>query len=80
MMCAVMGLTPDGLPHVGQVPGTRNEWLLAGFNGGGMVFIFTMTQALADMVLEGKELEQTAIPVLFKTTEERLKKKCEDVK
>ncbi|OAQ91324.1 FAD dependent oxidoreductase [Purpureocillium lilacinum] len=76
----VMGLTPDGLPHVGQVPGTRNEWLLAGFNGGGMVFIFTMTQGLADMVLEGKELEQTAIPVLFKTTEERLKKKCEDVK
>ncbi|KAL3961410.1 hypothetical protein ACCO45_002933 [Purpureocillium lilacinum] len=76
----VMGLTPDGLPHVGQVPGTRNEWLLAGFNGGGMVFIFTITQGLADMVLDGKELEQTAIPMLFKTTEERLQNKCEDVK
>jgi glycine/D-amino acid oxidase-like deaminating enzyme len=68
---AVMGVTPDGLPHVGSVPGTRNQWILAGFNGGGMVMIFTVAKGVTEL-LNGKEFEQTKIPKLFKTTEERL--------
>lgn len=67
-----MGITTDGLPHVGKVPDTDNQWILAGFNGGGMVLIPTMTQGIAKMVLEGSQLEDTNIPVLFKTTTARL--------
>lgn len=67
-----MGVTTDGMPHVGRVPGTENQWILAGFNGGGMVIIPTTTQGIAKMVMEGKELEETNIPTQFKTTEARL--------
>lgn len=67
-----MGITTDGLPHAGRVPGTSNQWILAGFNGGGMLLIPTMTQGIAEMVAKGKELEETNIPAQFKTTEARL--------
>lgn len=67
-----MGITKDGLPHAGRVPGTSNQWILAGFNGGGMLLIPTMTQGIAEMVMKGKGLEDTNIPVQFKTTEARL--------
>ncbi|OAA75784.1 FAD dependent oxidoreductase [Akanthomyces lecanii RCEF 1005] len=68
----VMGITTDGLPHAGRVPGTSNQWILAGFNGGGMLLIPTMTQGIAKMVAQGEELEDTNIPAQFKTTEARL--------
>ncbi|KAK2605978.1 hypothetical protein QQS21_003604 [Conoideocrella luteorostrata] len=68
----VMGVTPDGLPHAGRVPGTQNQWLLAGFNGGGMLVITTLSKGIADMVVDGKELEQTSVPSIFKSTDERL--------
>lgn len=74
-----MGATPDGLPHAGRVPGTDNQWILAGFNGGGMVFIPTMAQDIAKMIMEGKELEDTSIPLQFKTTEERLSNVFTDI-
>jgi glycine/D-amino acid oxidase-like deaminating enzyme len=72
---AVMGTTPDGIPHVGSVPGTENQWILAGFNGGGMSMIFTTAENIADMVLNGTSFEQTTIPRAFKTTSERLSAK-----
>lgn len=68
----VMGSTPDGLPHVGRVPGSMNQWLLAGFNGAGMLMIFTTSQAIAKMAVEGVEYESTGLPRLFKSTLERL--------
>ncbi|KAI0134333.1 FAD dependent oxidoreductase-domain-containing protein [Xylariales sp. AK1849] len=68
----IMGITPDGIPHVGQVPGTDNQWILAGFNGGGMPLIFTATREIALMVLRGATFEETNMPKVFKTTEERL--------
>ncbi|KAJ6788710.1 hypothetical protein PWT90_02432 [Aphanocladium album] len=68
----VMGITTDGLPHVGRVPGTTNQWILAGFNGGGMLLIPTMTQDIAKMVISGAELEDTDILLQFKTTQSRL--------
>ena len=67
-----MGYTPDGFPHMGRVPGSQNEWILAGFNGGGMAIIFTATKEIADMVLRGKEFEETRLPKQMKTTKERL--------
>ncbi|KAI8943482.1 hypothetical protein NX059_001485 [Plenodomus lindquistii] len=48
----IQGLTPDGLPHVGRVVGTRKQWVLAGFNGGGMSFIPVVAKAVAKMVSE----------------------------
>ncbi|TQV91056.1 FAD dependent oxidoreductase [Cordyceps javanica] len=75
----VMGVTKDGLPHAGRVPGTDNEWILAGFNGGGMLLIPTMTKGIAEMVLDGKDLEDTNIPPLFKTTDSRLSNIFTDV-
>lgn len=67
-----MGVTPDMLPHVGRVPGSQNQWILAGFNGAGMLLIFTMTQAISNMVTKGAEYEDTGLSSLFQSTFERL--------
>lgn len=70
-----MGATPDGVPHVGQVPGTENQWILAGFNGGGMPLIFTSARGVADMVCNSVSFQETGILEMFETTAERLDKK-----
>jgi len=72
-----MGVTPDMLPHVGRVPSSKNQWLLAGFNGAGMLLIFTMTQAIAKMVMNNVEYEDTGLSSIFKSTSERLNVKWE---
>ncbi|KAI0125042.1 hypothetical protein BJ170DRAFT_685913 [Xylariales sp. AK1849] len=72
----IMGSTSDGLPHVGLVPGTQNRWILAGFNGGGMALLFTLAKDIADMVVNEILFEQTGIPKVFKTTEQRISAKC----
>ncbi|KAJ5145090.1 hypothetical protein N7448_002482 [Penicillium atrosanguineum] len=68
----IMASTPDVLPHVGRIPGSKNQWILAGFNGGGMIQIFTLTQAIAKMVTKGIEYDGTGLPELFKATDARL--------
>ena len=55
MWTRIMGYTPDEWPHVGEVPevsglpesgeegkrrGGGKQWIMAGFNGGGMAMIF----------------------------------------
>lgn len=69
-----MGLTPDGFPHVGEVPGKQNQYILAGFNGGGNAHAYLCAKGVAKMALEDIPLSQTGvgIPELFETTEERL--------
>jgi glycine/D-amino acid oxidase-like deaminating enzyme len=52
----IMGHTSDGMPHVGRVVGEEGEevkgqWMLAGFNGGGMALIAVAARAVARMVL-----------------------------
>ncbi|KAJ6104495.1 hypothetical protein N7523_010815 [Penicillium sp. IBT 18751x] len=68
----IMASTPDALPHVGRVPGSKNQWILAGFNGAGMLQLFTLTQAIAKMVTEEIEYEDTGLPEFFKATDARL--------
>lgn len=68
-----MGKTADLLPHVGQVPGQENHFILAGFNGSGMSMIFLTAKGVAKMVTKNLPFEESGIPTLFKTTEERLK-------
>jgi glycine/D-amino acid oxidase-like deaminating enzyme len=48
----IMGVTVDGMPHIGRVPGVRGQqtWMLAGFNGGGMALIPIVARAVAEMV------------------------------
>lgn len=67
-----MGETPDALPHVGIVPGSRNQWILAGFNGAGMTMTFTTAKAISKMIVHEVVYEDTDLPRLFKTTTERL--------
>ncbi|EOD50163.1 putative fad dependent oxidoreductase superfamily protein [Neofusicoccum parvum UCRNP2] len=73
----IMGLTPDGVPHVGKVPGEQNQWILAGFNGGGNALIYLTAKAIARMVNDDSSFEEAGqgIPKLFKTTAERLGKR-----
>lgn len=70
----VMGSTPEGFPHVGKIPGKENQWVLAGFNGGGNATTFLCAKAVAKMVLEGVAFGETGVgvPRDFETTEKRL--------
>lgn len=54
----IMGATPDGMPHVGKVVGAEGQWVLAGFNGGGMVLIARVAKAVSAMVREGLGFEE----------------------
>jgi glycine/D-amino acid oxidase-like deaminating enzyme len=73
MWTGIMGYTTDGMPHVGEVPGQEGkQWLLAGFNGGGNALIWLTAKGLADMVVNGTAFEDTDVPILFKTSKERL--------
>ena len=67
-----MGTTPDGYPHVGQVPGRQNQYICAGFNGAGMPHIFLSAEGLVKMMLDGALFEEIGVPRIFKVTEERL--------
>lgn len=71
----VQGATPDGLPHIGKIPGKKSQWILAGFNGGGMAFSFLSAKAIAKMALDDVPFDQSGvnIPSLFQTTEDRLR-------
>lgn len=68
----VMGYTTDSLPHVGQVPAKPGQFVVAGFNGHGMPQVFLSAKGVAQMILNGVDFEQTGVPRIFKTTQERL--------
>ncbi|KAJ5272350.1 hypothetical protein N7478_007475 [Penicillium angulare] len=68
----IMGQTPDSFPHIGRVPGSENQWLLAGFNGAGMTMICTASRGIARMVLDERDYDETGLPKVFKSTFERL--------
>lgn len=67
-----MGYTSDFQPHVGAIPQKPNQYILAGFNGHGMPVIFLAAKGVADMIRDDKTFEQTGLPRVYKTTEERL--------
>ena len=68
-----MGYTSDLQPHVGAIPGKPNQYILAGFNGHGMPIVFLAAKGIADMIRQGKRYEQTGLPRVYRTTEERLR-------
>lgn len=67
-----MGYTTDLQPHVGPIPNRPNQYVLAGFNGHGMPVIFLAAKGVAEMIRHGKTFEQTGLPRVYRTTEERL--------
>jgi glycine/D-amino acid oxidase-like deaminating enzyme len=72
----IMGITSDGRPHVGRVPETKNQWMLAGFDGAGMLMILTAAKAVARMVREDLGFDDVKkdyqLPSFFATSKERL--------
>lgn len=70
-----MGYSTDSLPHIGDVPGKPNQFILAGFTGHGMPQIFLSARGIASMVVEEKKFEETGVPRIYKTTQSRLDSK-----
>lgn len=68
----VQGATPDGLPHIGPIPGKEGQYIIAGFNGHGMPVIHLAAEGLVEMIVAGKTFGELGIPRLFETTKERL--------
>lgn len=68
-----MGYTEDSRPHVGLVPGESGHFILAGFNGAGMLSIFLVARGIARMVQHDISYEDTGLPRAFKTVPERFK-------
>ncbi|KAL7905190.1 FAD dependent oxidoreductase [Trichoderma velutinum] len=68
----IMGYTPDALPHIGAIPGRPDQFIMAGFNGAGMLHIFLSGKGIAQMLSNNVQFEETQIPRIFKTTQERL--------
>ncbi|KIW39160.1 uncharacterized protein PV06_08961 [Exophiala oligosperma] len=68
----VMGYTSDFMPHVGEVPTKPGQYIIAGFSGRGMPYIFLASEGLARMVRHETRYEETKLPSVLKSTRERL--------
>lgn len=69
----ILGLTNDFLPYIGEMPGEKNKFIIAGFHGHGMPRILLSARALAKVINE--ETTDLEIPEPFKLTESRMKNK-----
>jgi len=70
----VMGYSADSNPHVGDIPGKPDQMIIAGFNGHGMPVIWLAAEGLAKMIRTGKPFEESGLPRLLKTTQQRIDK------
>lgn len=75
----IMGYSADSLPHIGAVPGRDGVFVLAGFHGHGMPVGYLAAKGVAEMVGGDKDFEETGLPGVYKTTEERLRPMWDDV-
>lgn len=75
----VMGWTSDSMPHIGDVPGKKGQYIAAGFNGHGMPLIHLASKALAEIIRGEKTFEETDLPAVFKPTEGRLQSTKNDI-
>ena len=74
----IMGYNADSLPSIGEVPGRTGCYIEAGFEGHGMPAIFLAMKGIAKMVVEGMKYEGAGLPIVYKTTEERLNNTMDD--
>nr|OQO27275.1 hypothetical protein B0A51_04911 [Rachicladosporium sp. CCFEE 5018] len=74
MWTGIQGITSDGMPFVGDVPGQEGrQYVLAGYNGGGMAMIFLCAEGVAEMIVNGKSYEDTGLPMMMKSTAKRMR-------
>ncbi|KAF2441765.1 DAO-domain-containing protein [Karstenula rhodostoma CBS 690.94] len=69
----IIGLSADGVPFVGELPGKPGQFICAGHHGHGMARIFTAAPGLVK-VMNGEPWEETGLPEVYKMTPERLKR------
>lgn len=70
----IMGYTPDEYPLIGQVPGRKSQYMLAGYSGAGMTNISLSAKGIAEMIVNNTPFEKTGIPRIYKVDEDRLGK------
>ncbi|EED12969.1 conserved hypothetical protein [Talaromyces stipitatus ATCC 10500] len=66
----ILGLSADGLPFVGQLPGLPGQWVCAGHHGHGMARIFTASSGLVKL-MGGSPWSDTKLPEVFQITAAR---------
>jgi glycine/D-amino acid oxidase-like deaminating enzyme len=71
----IMGYSPDGFPFIGEVPGEKDLWIGASFQGHGMVLCFMCAKALVAMIGGEEEKIRSWFPEVFKVSQERMEKK-----
>jgi glycine/D-amino acid oxidase-like deaminating enzyme len=51
----LMGLTPDGLPLIGSLPGLPQAHFAVGFGGRGLCWAFVVAERLAQLILHDSD-------------------------
>jgi hypothetical protein len=67
----IIGLSADGVPFIGELPGKPGQWVCAGHHGHGMARIFTAAPGLVK-VMNGEPWSATGLPDVFQLSPERL--------
>ncbi|KAJ4523235.1 hypothetical protein HRR78_000730 [Exophiala dermatitidis] len=67
----IIGLSADGVPFVGQLPGLPGQWVCAGHHGHGMARIFTAAPGLVQL-MAGKPWASTELPDVYQITPARV--------
>lgn len=73
MWTGIQGLTPDGYPFVGEVPGRKGWWISAGFNGCGNALCWLCGKGIAKMIVKDLPFSHSGVPKLFEPTAERMR-------
>lgn len=60
------------MPHIGVVPGRKNQFILAGFTGHGMPQIFLSARGIASMIIDDVDFQSTGIPRVYMASQARL--------
>lgn len=66
----ILGYTDDSLPYVGELPGDKNKFVIAGFHGHGMPRVLLCAKELAEFI-KGNSTNMK-IPQSFKITLKRM--------
>ncbi|KAI4629215.1 uncharacterized protein J4E87_003477 [Alternaria ethzedia] len=69
----IIGLSADGVPFVGELPGKPGQYICAGHHGHGMARIFTAAPGLVKL-MNGEDWGATGLPDVYQVTAERLEK------
>ncbi|KAF3036974.1 hypothetical protein E8E12_008379 [Didymella heteroderae] len=69
----IIGLSVDGVPLVGELPGKPGQWICAGHHGHGMARAFTAAPGLVKL-MSGQTWESVGLPDVYQIAAGRLEK------